>query len=77
MAISSGRLTTTHIVFDLRSLICGFSESYTIVHCTTSQLANVFSNAFWALWIISPISNLWLQFERGDVSALLPQRFGG
>ena len=40
-----GRSTTTHIVLNLLSLILGFGERYTIVHCITSQPANVSRNA--------------------------------
>ena len=38
----SGRSTTAHIVLDLRSPICSFGESFTIVNCVTSQPTNVF-----------------------------------
>ena len=40
----SDRWTTAHIALDLGSLVWGFDESCTIVHCITSQPANLFSN---------------------------------
>ena len=44
VVIGVGRSTTTLIVLYLRSLIWVFAKVYTIVHCITSQPANVSLN---------------------------------
>ena len=54
--------SSAHIVLDLRFLIWGFGESWTIVHDITSRSAYVFLNVI--CWQFRRSPTVWLQFER-------------
>ena len=74
MVIGTGRSTTTRFVVDMLSLIWGFGEKCTIVHCVTSQPASVSYNLLYKHFR-QPLTD-WLKFERGDFSTPGLERYG-